>query len=96
LNLGLALWYIRAWINAVLHLARFWIDAICINQNDDIEKGHQVNNMRRIYSNATDVWAWLLLLRDKTDLALDLLNEALQFSAGDQSGQSRWSRISST
>ncbi len=28
----------------------FWIDAVCINQNDDVEKNHQVKLMREIYS----------------------------------------------
>jgi len=36
-----------------------WVDAICINQTDDEEKGHQVNLMSRIYTFATTVIAWL-------------------------------------
>ncbi|KAH7310337.1 heterokaryon incompatibility protein-domain-containing protein [Rhexocercosporidium sp. MPI-PUGE-AT-0058] len=36
-----------------------WADAICINQNDDVEKGSQVKLMNRIYANATRVCAWL-------------------------------------
>ncbi|KAK9422927.1 putative Heterokaryon incompatibility domain-containing protein [Seiridium unicorne] len=36
-----------------------WIDALCINQSDDLEKGHQVNAMGRIYSQATCVYVWL-------------------------------------
>jgi hypothetical protein len=30
----------------------FWIDAICINQEDDVERSAQVSMMREIYSNA--------------------------------------------
>jgi hypothetical protein len=30
-----------------------WIDSICINQADDAEKGKQVKQMQKIYSNAT-------------------------------------------
>jgi hypothetical protein len=30
-----------------------WIDSICINQVDDVEKGKQVKQMQKIYSNAT-------------------------------------------
>ncbi len=37
----------------------FWIDAICINQADDMEKSHQVRLMTDIYSRASSVWAWL-------------------------------------
>lgn len=40
-----------------------WVDAICINQEGDEgdrkEKSSQVNNMRKIYSNATRVIVWL-------------------------------------
>ncbi|KAH8893992.1 HET-domain-containing protein [Thozetella sp. PMI_491] len=32
-----------------------WVDAVCINQDDMAERGHQVNLMRRIYSNATSL-----------------------------------------
>ncbi|KAJ8114977.1 hypothetical protein OPT61_g3270 [Boeremia exigua] len=36
-----------------------WIDAICINQNDDTEKATQVQRMGTIYKGATEVLAWL-------------------------------------
>jgi hypothetical protein len=36
-----------------------WVDALCINQADDIEKSHQVNLMKEIYSNAAEVLLWL-------------------------------------
>ncbi|KAI0454372.1 heterokaryon incompatibility protein-domain-containing protein [Xylaria acuta] len=29
-----------------------WVDAICINQDDNLERGHQVQQMRRIYRSA--------------------------------------------
>jgi hypothetical protein len=37
----------------------FWIDAICIDQNNTEEKMHQVAQMRTIYSNAAEVVMWL-------------------------------------
>lgn len=37
----------------------FWIDAICINQQDDSERSHQVNMMGTIYSEARFVLVWL-------------------------------------
>lgn len=46
---------------ALLHLRRdtdsliFWIDAICINQSDLIERGQQVTHMRDIYQGAAEV-----------------------------------------
>ncbi|KAK8066857.1 heterokaryon incompatibility protein-domain-containing protein [Apiospora hydei] len=36
-----------------------WIDAICLNQNDQIEKAHQVPQMGSIYKRAEDVRIWL-------------------------------------
>lgn len=36
-----------------------WIDAICIDQSDDLEKNHQVNMMGRIFTTAGCVISWL-------------------------------------
>jgi hypothetical protein len=36
-----------------------WIDAICINQRDNTEKGHQVQRMGDIYKQASEVLVWL-------------------------------------
>jgi hypothetical protein len=36
-----------------------WVDAICINQNDDVEKLHQIDLMRDVYSSAREVMMWL-------------------------------------
>ncbi|PVH72885.1 hypothetical protein DL98DRAFT_432380, partial [Cadophora sp. DSE1049] len=36
-----------------------WIDALCIDQNNEMEKNHQVSLMGRIYSRASRVVAWL-------------------------------------
>jgi hypothetical protein len=36
-----------------------WVDAVCINQQDDAEKSHQVPLMGRIYSLAKKVVVWL-------------------------------------
>ncbi|CAJ0555024.1 Ff.00g135370.m01.CDS01 [Fusarium sp. VM40] len=36
-----------------------WNDAICINQSDHEEKGHQIHLMRAIYSESTAVCAWI-------------------------------------
>lgn len=35
----------------------FWIDAICINQNDNVEKSRQIPWMQEIYENASVVHA---------------------------------------
>lgn len=41
------------------HSGSFWIDAICINQENLLERGHQVALMGGIYSNARLVASWL-------------------------------------
>lgn len=38
---------------------KIWIDAVCINQNNESEKASQVRKMREIYSSAWTVIAWL-------------------------------------
>ncbi|OAL02145.1 hypothetical protein IQ06DRAFT_376330 [Phaeosphaeriaceae sp. SRC1lsM3a] len=39
--------------------AAFWIDAICIDQSNVIERNHQVSQMGHIYSSANRVLIWL-------------------------------------
>ncbi|KAE9373630.1 HET-domain-containing protein [Stipitochalara longipes BDJ] len=38
---------------------RLWVDAMCINQNNNQERSQQVRNMRQIYSRAEEVFAWV-------------------------------------
>ena len=38
---------------------RLWVDALCINQNNPIERGHQVSFMRSIYKSAEETLIWL-------------------------------------
>ncbi|KAL6901780.1 HET domain-containing protein [Trichoderma evansii] len=50
-----------------------WIDAICINQNDNAEKAAQVVRMADIYSLAARVVVWLGPAEDDSDLAISTL-----------------------
>jgi hypothetical protein len=52
-NCYYALWQTRLHFSA----ATVWIDYICMNQEDLVEKGHQVPAMGRIYAKATQVLA---------------------------------------
>lgn len=49
-----------------------WADAISVNQDDLVERGHQVTFMRRVFSQATCTWAWLGEESDESDMAMDL------------------------
>jgi hypothetical protein len=62
-----------------------WIDAICINQSDDVEKSEQVVNMKEIYENACQVIVWLGdEISGTTKLASSLLeNHIKALSASD-------------
>lgn len=54
-NLHAALLQFRDTIDEVV----LWADAICINQDDPIEKAHQVSRMNQIYGEADNVCIWL-------------------------------------
>ncbi|KAK3369305.1 heterokaryon incompatibility protein-domain-containing protein [Lasiosphaeria ovina] len=56
-----------------------WIDAICINQEDNDEKGRQVQPMAKIYARASRVIVWLGEEADGSNEALrEILNVANQ------------------
>ena len=51
----------------------FWIDAICVNQQDRAERGHQVKRMAAVYSMASQVIVWLGPESQNSTLALRAL-----------------------
>lgn len=53
----------------------FWIDAICINQDDTFERNHQVNLMGSIYSQAALVLSWLGPEGQHTTLAITFFDK---------------------
>jgi hypothetical protein len=50
-----------------------WVDAVCINQSDDIEKGSQVGRMASVYKNASGVIAWLGDDSKETPVAMEAI-----------------------
>ncbi|KAI1392829.1 heterokaryon incompatibility protein-domain-containing protein [Hypoxylon trugodes] len=50
-----------------------WIDAICINQKDEVEKTGQIMMMGEIYKKASSVCIWLGKADSETDEAMDYL-----------------------
>jgi hypothetical protein len=55
-----------------------WVDAICINQEDNDEKSVQLQLMSSIYKSAEHVLIWLGKSADNSDLAIDNLDPALK------------------
>jgi hypothetical protein len=68
-NLSTALRYLRDPQKARV----LWIDAICINQDDFHERGHEVGHMDMIFRNARQVIAWFGPGDEKSTLAISTL-----------------------
>ena len=58
-----------------------WADAICINQNDVVEKGSQVKLMNRIYGNATTVCVWLGCTTLQMQPAFELIDKMVSYTS---------------
>jgi hypothetical protein len=52
-----------------------WVDAICINQDDAIEKEYQVGLMRKIYQRASNVTIWLNTYDDEIGEAFAFIRQ---------------------
>lgn len=52
-----------------------WADAVCINQKDEAEKNRQVMMMGKVYKKAENVFVWLGIADDDSNLAMDTCNE---------------------
>jgi hypothetical protein len=69
-------------LDAALHHIRsedeervLWIDAVCINQNDPVERGQQVQQMREIFAAAWIVLAWSGEATETSQIALSQVNK---------------------
>jgi hypothetical protein len=58
-----------------------WVDAICINQADEKEKGLQIQFMAAIYAKASRVIVWLGEAENDSGRALDTIRTACEKSA---------------
>ncbi|KAH6665944.1 ankyrin repeat-containing domain protein [Halenospora varia] len=77
--------YITSNLYHALHYLRLegqdrilWIDALCIDQNNEREKGHQVAQMGRIYKEAEQVIMWLGRPTPESDLAMDSMKRMVE------------------
>lgn len=91
-NLYTALWHIRK--NDMLrkdgseHLLPLWADAVCINQDNNEERNHQVSLMGSIYGSASKVIYWLGQLEDdalRGEAAITAIREMAEAAFHDSS-----------
>ncbi|CZR58878.1 uncharacterized protein PAC_08770 [Phialocephala subalpina] len=76
------LWYALYHLRNPDILRTLWVDAICIDQNKNSERNHQVSQMGIIYSEAVRVCVWLGKSTPSIAHAMDFLNR--NFSAQDR------------
>ncbi|PWY71802.1 HET-domain-containing protein [Aspergillus sclerotioniger CBS 115572] len=60
-----------------------WVDALCINQDDLIERKEQVMLMSRIYTKATMVLVWLGIEDESVEHAVEFVNDLQTESYGE-------------
>jgi len=75
-----------------------WVDAICINQSNHKERGHQVQQMGAIYQQADQVIFWLGEATNETNVVMDALRrlqeESLEYVCRDwRRTDQRWMDI---
>ena len=72
-----------------------WIDAICIDQDNIQERGHQVQQMSRIYQNAERVVIWLGQGTKETDRVMDSMKQLHKIFVNKEGDwrQSAWLRM---
>ncbi|KPI34983.1 uncharacterized protein AB675_11923 [Cyphellophora attinorum] len=66
-----------------------WVDAICINQNDVLERNLQVKRMGEIYSSAARVLVWLGAQADGSEYALrtlDYFSQQVEYTTDESIG----------
>jgi hypothetical protein len=80
ISLGGFPWNVTANLETALRYLRYpdnprniWVDALCINQEDIVEKEEQVRRMRHIYARATTIVSWTGVPSHNSDTAFDVI-----------------------
>ncbi|KAJ8124129.1 hypothetical protein ONZ43_g75 [Nemania bipapillata] len=71
------------------HPVSLWVDGMCINQTDEVEKTTQLRQMINIYQNAKNVCVWLGESDDegRSDDAMDFIPAIMDFAVLDRYAQ---------
>ncbi|RYN54111.1 hypothetical protein AA0119_g6247 [Alternaria tenuissima] len=67
-----------------------WVDAICIDQSNERERGHQVQQMCKIYSQAEEVIVWLGQATRETNVLFESLQRLQEHSFLYGHGHRHW------
>lgn len=70
-----------------------WVDAICIDQASDVEKSHQVGQMRLVYKLAEQIIIWLGPSSEDIDLLMSLANTLDLHASRTKSWEQEWESI---
>lgn len=94
---------VTANLEALLHQLRqlpeassgmgFWIDGLCINQDDIAEKNHQVRLMKRIYTQALSTIIWLGPGNEASDRAANAIERHEKSRSDDTLSLVEWELI---
>ncbi|KAK1248162.1 hypothetical protein MKX08_006382 [Trichoderma sp. CBMAI-0020] len=92
-SVGNNLWWFLYHMRLRKAYVNFWIDAICIDQSNVMERNHQVQIMRKIYSNAKSVSVWLGKsdASSDSDIAMEHLATRTPCQAGKFNVDNFWS-----
>lgn len=92
-QVGNNLWWFLHHMRLRNQYVNFWIDAICIDQSNVMERNHQVQTMRKIYSNAQSVSVWLGKgdASSDSDTAMEHLATRSPYEAGNFDFDNFWS-----
>ena len=79
-------------------ISSLWIDALCIDQGNIKEKNHQVQQMKTVFKNASEVLLWLGASDDESDLVFDCIEDAKTAGvpASSQKPELTWSELGKT
>lgn len=93
LQINASLWQACQELTTHMNPVKLWVDQICIDQNNEVEKAQQVQLMSRIYEQAQRVVGWLGDHDNDSQLAFDLLVVlGYLLHANEVQAESEWRR----